>query len=86
MREFEIVEMTCNNKNDYECKDYPFTVIGRLIPKLENRKWSYQEELYEQSYESTYPEHEELDEYMNSDDYIAFLYYSEGKCNERIFT
>lgn len=27
-----------------------------------------------------YPEHEDLDEYINSDDSIAFLYYSQGKC------
>ncbi|MEC0184735.1 GNAT family N-acetyltransferase [Paenibacillus peoriae] len=76
----EIIEMTSDNKADYECKDYPFTVIGRLIPKLENQKWSYQEELFEESYESTYPEHEDLDDYINSDDCVAFLYYFEGTC------
>ncbi|MEC0236148.1 GNAT family N-acetyltransferase [Paenibacillus kribbensis] len=79
-RGINIIEMTRDNKNDYERKEHPFTVIGRLIPKLENGIWSYQEELYEQPYESKYPEHEDLDEYINSDDSIAFLYYSQGKC------
>ncbi|MFB5762428.1 GNAT family N-acetyltransferase [Paenibacillus medicaginis] len=78
--EIEIVEMTLDNNEDYERKEYPFTVMGRLVPKLENGTWSFQEELYEQPYESKYPEHEDLDEYMNSDDSIAFLYYSQGKC------
>ncbi|MGQ4680420.1 GNAT family N-acetyltransferase [Paenibacillus polymyxa] len=80
IRGIEIVEMTFDNKDDYECKDQPFMVIGRLIPKLENGIWSYHEELYEQPYESKYPEHEDLDEYINSNDSIAFLYYSGRKC------
>ncbi|MGG4219199.1 GNAT family N-acetyltransferase [Paenibacillus jamilae] len=79
-REIEVVEMTFDNNGDYERREYPFMVIGRLIPEFQNGKWSYHEELYEQHYESKYPEHENLDEYINSDYSISFLYYSGGKC------
>ncbi|MFW9335239.1 MULTISPECIES: hypothetical protein [Paenibacillus] len=72
-REIEIVEMTFKNKDDYELKDYPFMSIGRLISKLENGEWSYQEELFEQPYESKYPENKELDEYIDNNNNIAFL-------------
>lgn len=79
-KEIKIIRMTFDNKDHYEKKDYPFTVIGKLLPKLECGVWSYQEELYEQPYDSKYSEDQDLDDYINSDDSAAFLYYSGVEC------
>ncbi len=68
------------NKHDYKLNEKPFMVIGRLVPKLVSGKWSFEEELYQTSYQSKYQEHEDLDDYIDSDDNIAFLCYMDQEC------
>lgn len=72
MKEHEIIEMTSAKQGDYELRDYVFTVIGRIVPRLQNDEWSDREELFKQTYESHYPEYEKLDEYIDSEDSAAF--------------
>ncbi|MCA9746866.1 GNAT family N-acetyltransferase [Kurthia gibsonii] len=76
----KIVEMTLENIGDYDDKNQTFEVIGRLIPTYQNDCWSFQEEIYEKSFESKYQEENGLEEYIGNEDSIAFLYYLGEEC------
>lgn len=76
----KIVEMTIENIGDYDDKNQTFQVIGKLIPTYQNECWSFQEEIYEKSFETKYQEEYGLEAYIGSPDCIAFLYYLEDIC------
>lgn len=64
-----IAEMTFENISDYDNKNQTFEVIGRLLPTYQNNSWSFEEEIYKETFVSKYQE-----------DSIAFLYYLEDVC------
>lgn len=78
--QIKIVQMNLENVKECDNTDQQFQVIGRLLPKYEDSCWTYQEEIYETSYESNY-NGEDLDEYIiNSEDSVAFLGYLGKDC------
>ncbi|REE55446.1 acetyltransferase (GNAT) family protein [Paenibacillus taihuensis] len=59
----------------------PFTLFGRVVPQLQNGKWTYEELLFDESKETRFP-----DDRLNWDDYIdqenkaLFLAYDGQAC------
>ncbi|MEK4667788.1 GNAT family N-acetyltransferase [Niallia sp. FSL R7-0271] len=52
----------------------PFSIIGRLIPSFNNGKWTYEEELYEHTSYTKFPDDNlEWDDYINKENKIIFL-------------
>ncbi|MFJ7666807.1 GNAT family N-acetyltransferase [Lysinibacillus sp. NPDC097195] len=76
----KIIEMTYENISDYNDSNQTFEVIGKLLPTYQHDCWSFQEELYEKTYETTYQQEDGLDEYIGNEDSIAFLYYLDHVC------
>ena len=58
----------------------PFPIIGRLIPSLNNGKWSYEEELYEHTSYTKFPDDNlTWDDYIEKQNKIIFLAFIDGK-------
>jgi len=76
-----IVEMAHNNLQDINKANQPFDVIGKIIPEFIDGVWSFSECVYEEAYEKSYPNDEEVwEEYINNPDKIIFLCYDNNDC------
>ncbi len=80
-----IVKINEHNLADINKANQPFEIIGKIKPVFSDGIWTYTEELYEQSYEKTYP-NDDLDytSYIDSNDKTVFLAYSDTECIGRI--
>lgn len=64
-----------NLTNDY------FTLFGRVVPRLQAGKWSYEEVLFDKASETRFPD-DKLDwsHYINQEDKALFLAYMNDTC------
>lgn len=79
-----IVKMSHANMNDFNKPNESLTVIGRVIPKYENDKWSYTEELFSEPYDKQYDNEEIGIDYVNEFGKAVFFYYEDNECIGRI--
>lgn len=80
-----IVELTKERIGDVNKANQLFSLIGRILPKYENGKWSYREELFPVPQEKRYPDDEEdWGAYIDNPDKVIFLCYEKGRCAGQI--
>jgi hypothetical protein len=80
-----IVELTKENIKDLNNSNDSFIIFGKLIPEYRNNCWEFSEQLFERTYEYTYPIRDEnYSEFINSEDKKIYLYYDNniGSKNE----
>ncbi|PAF31015.1 GNAT family N-acetyltransferase [Paenibacillus sp. 7516] len=58
-----------------------FNIYGRVVPSLQSGRWSYTEELYDETRETRFPD-DQLDwsHYINREDQALFLAYMNNTC------
>lgn len=58
-----------------------FKIYGRVVPSLQSGRWSYTEELYDETKETRFPD-DQLDwsHYINREDKMLFLAYMNNTC------
>ncbi len=66
-------------KDDLRLRQEPFSLPGRLIPSLQDGRWSWREELFQQPEEMCFPA-ETLELEQIDRDGAAFGAYLDGKC------
>lgn len=77
----EITKITRQNINDINKANQPFEVIGKIIPKLTDGKWSYTEKLYDQSYIKKYSNDScDYAAYIDNVDSVVFFAYDKTEC------
>lgn len=78
----KIIPLCEENLSDVNRANQPFAVIGRLIPFLNDSRWSCSEELYDTPYYKTYPDDDAAfyAAHLNVPDKGAYLAYSGGEC------
>jgi streptothricin acetyltransferase len=75
-----ITKMTHTNIKDFNNSNESFLIFGRIIPKYENDKWSYTEEIFTEKYYKQY-ENEDIDtSYIDNRYKAVYLYYDNSKC------
>ena len=73
------------NLNDYFSDEEPFSLIGKICPKLEDGVWSYTELLYDKPQVKQYPPDErDLRQYLHTPGRAIFLAYLDEKAVGRI--
>ena len=76
-----IVELTKENIKDLNSSSDSFIIFGKLIPEYRNNCWEFSEQLFERTYEYTYPIRDEnYSEFINSEDKKIYLYYDNNNC------
>lgn len=64
-----------NNANE------PFPVIGKILPSFFEGAWSYEEQLYENKSETSFPDDQlEWEEYIDNEKKAVFLAFHEEEC------
>ncbi len=59
----------------------PFRIYGRVVPRLQSGKWSYEEVLFDEETETRFPDdHLEWDQYIDREDKKVFLAYLNDSC------
>jgi len=77
----KIVKLNRETLPDINKANEPFEIIGRVKPSFVDGEWSYTEELYEHSYEKSYPNDEQdYSVYIDNVDKAIFLVYSDTGC------
>ncbi|GIO41569.1 GNAT family N-acetyltransferase [Paenibacillus apis] len=79
-----LVKISHVNMNDFNKSNESLTVFGRIIPKYENDKWSYTEEIYSESYEKRYVDEDIDKSYVDDASKAVFFYYDDKDCVGRI--
>lgn len=75
----EIRRITRENASDLNLQNEPFSMPGRLIPKLEDGVWSYRIELFEKAETMVFPdENYDFDALVKNS--AMFGAYEDGKC------
>lgn len=77
----KITQLTHRNLPHMNQSNQPFEVIGKIKPSFINGVWTYAEELLETPYSKTYEnEREDYSDYIDNEDKVVFLAYSNEKC------
>ena len=77
----EIVKINQQNLTDINKANQPFEIIGKIKPVFINGKWTYTEEIYEQSYRKVYPnDYCDYAAYIDNPDKTVFFAYSGKEC------
>ena len=59
----------------------PFPVIGKILPSFFKGAWSYEEQLYENPLETSFPDDQlQWNEYIDSEKKVVFLAFHAGEC------
>lgn len=75
-----IEKMTYANLSDYNQANEDYLVWGRIIPKYENEKWTYTEEVLSAPYLKRY-ENDDVDaSYIENETKAVFFYYDNQRC------
>ena len=80
---FRIEALSDQNLSDINRANQPFEILGKVIPSLQNGRWSLKESLLpeEERYLKTYPCDEvDYTAYIGSGDRAAFLCYDGEEC------
>ena len=80
---FRIEALSDQNLSDINRANQPFEILGKVIPSLQNGRWSLKESLLpeEERYLKTYPCDEvDYTAYIGSGDRAAFLCYNGTEC------
>ncbi|MCQ6562853.1 GNAT family N-acetyltransferase [Paenibacillus mendelii] len=79
-----IIKMTHSTMKDYNNPNEGYLVTGRIIPKYENEKWTYTEEIFPEHYFKQY-ENDEIDiSYIDGKGKAIYLFYDDNICIARI--
>lgn len=76
----EIVKINRQNSTDINKANQPFEIIGKIKPTFYGGKWTYTEELYENSYVKEYTSDFGCDSYIDDPDKAVFFAYSDMEC------
>jgi len=75
-----IIKMTHSTMNVFNQSNEGFMVSGRIIPKYENDKWTYTEEIFTEPFFKQY-ENDEIDtSYIVEKEKAVFYYYANNNC------
>lgn len=81
----KIIELSSELLSFMNQANQPFPIIGRIIPALTDGRWSYSEELFSSPVSKSYPADDtDYSEYLNRDDRIVFLAFSDDECTGQI--
>lgn len=76
-----IIPMDKTNKKDVNDTNDYFTIFGRIVPEYKNHEWKYTEELFEESFETKFPDDNlDWDDYIDDDNKAIFFVYKLGIC------
>ncbi|SDT40946.1 Ribosomal protein S18 acetylase RimI [Paenibacillaceae bacterium GAS479] len=66
---------------DIRVTNEPFTLIGRIVPQLQNGKWSYEEQLFDEPKVIRFPDDQlNWEDYIDQEDKALFLAYIGSTC------
>lgn len=81
----EIVKINRQNAADINKANQPFDIIGKIKPMFSDGKWTYTEELYENSYVKEYRNSDfNCDTYIDNSEKAVFFAYSDMECAGQI--
>lgn len=76
----DVRRITAENAGDLKLKNDPFVMPGRMIPRLEEGKWSYRIERFDHPEDMTFPEENYDLEALDQEGAIALGAYIDGVC------
>ena len=76
----EIRQITAETAADLKLKNDPFSMPGRMIPKLENGRWSYDVEWFDQAQEMRFPDEAYDIQALDAEKTVVLGAYEDGAC------
>ncbi|WP_176140614.1 GNAT family N-acetyltransferase [Halobacillus salinus] len=80
-KQMKVVPLTLDLLKDVNKANDPFSIFGRMVPSFHHGSWFIEEELFDESKETRFPDdHLDWESYIDRKDKAVFLAYLENEC------